>query len=341
MVSGTVYPWVLLATVLLLLAAVVTATAVGSVQLPLATVLDSITAHLGLTDAPASVDDAIVWDLRLPRVLLALVAGAGLALAGAVLQAVVRNPLADPYVLGVASGASLGAVAVLTLGSAALQGVGLSGAAFLGAMATLGLVLVLGRRGGQLVPTRLVLAGVALGYLLQSATSFLQLRAAPGELSAVLFWLLGSVSGARWDQLALPAVVVTLSAVWLQVRARSLDALLLGEEAAVSLGVPVNGLRLRLLTVSAVLTGVVIAVAGGIGFVGLVVPHVIRLMVGPTHRRLLPLCVTVGGCFLVLVDLAARTLDRPAELPLGVLTAALGAPLFLWLLHRSSARTST
>lgn len=161
----------------------------------------------------------------------------------------------------------------------------------------------------------------------------------------MLFWLLGSVAGARWDQLALPAAAVALNALWLQIRACSLDALLLGEEAAVSLGVPVNGLRnglrLRLLSVSAVLTGVIIAVAGGIGFVGLVVPHAIRLLVGPTHRRLLPLCVSVGGTFLVLVDLAARTLDRPAELPLGVLTAALGAPLFLWLLHRSSAKTST
>lgn len=164
-VSGRAYPWLLLASVFSLLAAVVAATAVGSVQLPLATVLDSIGSHLGLVGAPSALDDAIVWELRLPRVLMALVSGAGLALAGAVLQAVIRNPLADPYVLGVASGASLGAVAVLTLGSAALQGLGLSAASFLGAMATLCLVLALGRRGGQLAPARLVLAGVALGYL--------------------------------------------------------------------------------------------------------------------------------------------------------------------------------
>lgn len=341
LVSGRAYPWLLAASILLLLVAVAAATVVGSVGLPLATVVDSIGSRVGLAKAPNPVDDAIVWELRLPRVLLAAVSGAGLALAGAVLQTVIRNPLADPYVLGVASGASLGAVAVLTLGNAALQGLGLSGAAFLGAAATLVLVLAMGRRGGQLVPTRLVLAGVAVGYLLQSATSFLQLRAAPGELSAVLFWLLGSVAGAQWDQLALPAAAVAVSAVWLQFRSRSLDALLLGDEAAVSLGVPVHGLRLQLLTVSAVLTGLIIAVSGGIGFVGLVVPHAVRLLVGPAHRLLLPLCVTVGAGFLVLVDLAARTVDRPAELPLGVLTAALGAPLFLWLLHRSSAGRST
>ncbi|GAA0971634.1 iron chelate uptake ABC transporter family permease subunit [Acrocarpospora macrocephala] len=328
--------------VVLLLAAVpvllVAAVTYGAVDLPAADVWRVITAHLTTGRPPADVsgiDNEIIWNSRAPRTVLALIAGAGLAVAGAILQTVVRNPLADPYVLGVTSGASLAAVAVITLGSVA--GLGVSGAAFVGACATLALVLALGSRRGALTPTRLVLAGVALSYLLQGATSYLQLRAQPDQLAGILFWLLGSVAGARWSDLTAPGVIVVACTGWLLLQGRRLNALLLGDETAAALGVHVHRFRLALLAVAALVTAAVIAVAGGIAFVGLIVPHAVRLLVGPDHRRTLPLIAVTGGLFLVAADLAARTLSPPLELPLGILTAILGTPFFLWLLRRESA----
>ncbi|GAA3086612.1 FecCD family ABC transporter permease [Streptosporangium carneum] len=340
LISGWRYP---LAVALLLAAVPLTLVAAvghGAVDLPAADVWHTITAHLTTGRRPADVsgiDDEIIWNSRAPRTVLALVAGAGLAVAGAVLQAVVRNPLADPYVLGVTSGASLAAVAVITLGGVA--GLGVSGAAFAGACATLALVLLLGSRRGTLAPTRLVLAGVALSYLLQGATSYLQLRAQPGQLSGILFWLLGSVAGAGWDDLAVPCVIVVACTAWLALQGRRLNAMLLGDETAAALGVAVHRFRLALLAVAALLTAAVISVAGGVAFVGLVVPHAVRLLVGPDHRLSLPLVALTGGLFLVAADLAARTLSPPLELPLGVLTAVLGTPFFLWLLRRESPVT--
>ncbi|WP_455680369.1 FecCD family ABC transporter permease [Streptomyces lavendulae] len=328
---------------LLLPVAAVASVAVGAASLPMGDVWRDLVGHLSGAGRPpqvSGIDDAIIWGSRVPRTLLAMIAGAGLAVAGAVLQTVVRNPLADPYVLGVTSGASLAAVAVLTLAPAGLLGpmhLGVSAAAFTGACATLALVIALGRRHGGLAPARLVLAGVALSYLLQGATSYLQLRARPDQLSGVLFWLLGSVAGARWQDLGLPAVLVVSCTAWLLLHGRSLNALAMGEETAVLLGVRVDALRLQLLAVSAVLTAAVIAVAGGISFVGLVVPHSVRLLIGADHRALLPATALTGALFLVLADVAARTVAAPMELPLGILTAVAGTPFFLWLLRRGRA----
>ncbi|MFD9334987.1 FecCD family ABC transporter permease [Streptomyces sp. NPDC060028] len=328
---------------LLLPVAALASVSLGAVSLPMGDVWQDLVGHLSGAGRPAQVsgiDDAIIWGSRVPRTLLAVIAGAGLAVAGAVLQTVVRNPLADPYVLGVTSGASLAAVAVLTLAPAGLLGplhLGVSAAAFAGACATLALVVTLGRRHGALAPARLVLAGVALSYLLQGATSYLQLRARPDQLSGVLFWLLGSVAGAQWQDLGLPAAVVVTCTAWLLLHGRSLNALAMGGETAVLLGVRVDALRLQLLAVSAVLTAAVIAVAGGISFVGLVVPHSVRLLIGADHRSLLPAAALAGALFLVLADVAARTVAAPMELPLGILTAVAGTPFFLWLLRLDRA----
>lgn len=332
---------VLLAATPLVLAVAVS---LGAVSLPLGEVWSSVLAHtvgpaLGVDSRPG-VDDEIIWQVRTPRVLLAFVVGAGLAVAGATMQAVVRNPLADPYVLGVSSGASLGAVAVLTLGGAGTAGwlstLGVSGAAFTGAILTLGAVILLGRRAGHIDPTRLLLAGVALGYLLQAATSFLQLRVSSNQLAHLLFWLLGMVSGADWHKLGLPAAVVTACTCWLVLRGRALNALLLGDDMAASSGVAVSALRTELLVIAALLTGTVIAVAGGVQFVGLIAPHCVRLLAGADHRRLLPLSALLGGNFLVLADLAARTVTEPLELPLTIVTAVAGVPFFLILLRRGN-----
>lgn len=319
----------------------VLAVGLGAVWVPPGDVVRSVLGHLGPADPAgvAPVVDQIVWQVRVPRVLLAFVVGAGLAVAGAVLQAVVGNPLAEPYVLGVSAGASLAAVAVITLGGVGGGGLlavlGVPGAAFLGALLTLAAVVALGRRAGRLDPARLLLAGVALSYLLQAATSYLQLRSAPNQLAAVLFWLLGTVSGADWGDLALPAALVLGATGWLVLQGRALNALAAGDDVAAALGIAPSRLRLQLLVVAAALTAVVISVAGGVGFVGLVAPHVVRLLVGPEHRRLLPATALLGGVFLVLADLAGRLVAAPLELPLNVVTALAGVPFFLWLLRRS------
>jgi len=320
------------------LASLVASLSIGAVALPIGDVWGVVAAHVVPGSAPAldPVDDQIVWTLRAPRALLALIVGAGLAVAGAALQALVRNPLADPYVLGVASGASLGAVAVLALGSATVAGLSLSVAAFAGAMASMAMVFALARRGGIYSPGRVILAGVAIGYGASSATSFLQFQVDAQELQGILFWLLGSLAGAQWADLGVPALAVLTTGGWLALQGRRLNALAIGEESAVALGVDLRRFRVALMVVSSVLVGAVIAVAGGIGFVGLVIPHVVRLLVGPDHRRLLPLTALLGGVFLVWVDVLARMASSPSELPIGIFTAGIGAPFFLWLMRRAN-----
>ncbi len=320
-----------------LVLAILAAVAIGTVAMPLGMVWQVVSAHLtGDTAGVDPLSDQIIWQYRAPRVLLAALAGAGLAVAGVCLQALVRNPLADPYVLGVSSGASLGAVLVLSYGSAALAGIGVAGAAFLSALLTLAAVFLLAQRGGRLGATRLVLAGVATAYLTTAATSYVQLQANPNELRGIMFWLLGSVSGATWPALRIPAVIVIVTLAWLLLRARALNALTTGDDSAATLGIPVHRLRTELLAVSALLTAAVVAVAGGVGFVGLMIPHTVRLIVGPDHRRVLPVTAVGGALFLVLVDLSTRAVDPPNEYPLGVFTAAFGAPFFLWLLRRNT-----
>ncbi|MEV8637430.1 iron ABC transporter permease [Streptosporangium sp. NPDC051023] len=315
-----------------LLLSMLVAVGVGSVDVPLGETWDIVTGH-----AADPVNTKIILDYRIPRVLLAALAGAGLSIAGAVLQALVANPLADPYVLGISSGASVGAVLVMTMGSAVAGGLGVSSAAFAGAMAAALIVFALGQRRGRLTPTRLVLSGVAVGYVLLAVTSYLQLKADADELRKVMFWMLGSVAGARWEQLPTVAVVVVACALGLMLYGRRLNALVTGEESATALGLDVRRARVGLLAVSSLLTGAVVAVAGGIGFVGLMVPHLVRLAFGADHRRLLPLVTLVGAIYMVLVDLLSRTVDRPAELPLGIFTAVFGAPFFAWLLRREEA----
>lgn len=265
--------------------------------------------------------------------LLAALAGAGLSLAGVCLQALVRNPLADPYVFGVSAGASLGAVLAMTTGITAVAGLGVTGAAFAGSLLSLLVVFALAQHSGRLLGSSLILAGVAIAYLGNAVTGYLQLQANPSELRAVMFWLLGSVAGASWPDLAIPAVAAAVCTVVLLTRARPMNALATGDDTAAGLGVGVQRLRVLLLVASSLLTAVIVSVAGGIGFVGLVVPHAVRLLVGPDHRKVIPVSLLLGAVFLVLVDLLTRTLDRPNEIPIGIVTALLGAPFFLALLR--------
>lgn len=287
-----------------------------------------------------AVQDQTVWQFRLPRTLLAGLAGAALALAGVLMQAVVRNPLADPYLLGVSAGAGLGAALVVAFGTAALAGLSLNGAAFVGSVVATLAVHALARDHSGVSPTRLLLAGVALASLFGAATNLVTLTTDAHAVFSVLFFVLGSVSGATWDQLVWPLAAVVVVGVLAAGRARSLNALLLGDEAATSMGVDVRRTRVLALAGAATLTAATVAVSGGIGFVGLVVPHMARMVVGVDHRRLAPTAMLGGALLLMVCDLCARTLADPLEVPIGIVTAIAGAPFFLWLMRTGAARRS-
>lgn len=281
--------------------------------------------------------DQAVWSFRVPRALLAGTVGACLALAGALMQVVVRNPLAEPYILGVSSGAGLGAVSVIVLGSTAVAGLTLNLAAFTGAVLATGLVYVLAAQRGVVSPSRLILAGVALGTLFSALTNFLTISTEAQNVYSVLFFLLGSVSASSFLKVLGPLLALLVVGVLVFSRTRALNAMLAGDEAATSLGVDVHRLRRAVLVGAALLTGTSVAVSGGIGFVGLVVPHVARILVGPDHRRMLPVAVLGGAAFLMAADLLARTVVQPVEVPIGIVTAVVGAPFFLWLMRTSGA----
>ena len=326
----------LLALIGILVAAMVAGISIGTVAVPVSEVWTVVGSHLGLVDAEISpVRDQIVWEYRTSRVVLAAVVGAGLSVAGACLQVLARNPLADPYVLGVSSGAALGAVTAVALGSAAVGGLGVSGAAFVASVLTLLLVFAMAQQAGRVGPTRLVLAGVAVSYLATALTSLVQLYIDPLALRGTMFWILGSLQSARWDDLGIPAAAIAACTLWLLGRARSMNVMATGDDTATALGVDVHRFRIELLVVASLLTATSVSVAGGIGFVGLMVPHATRFVVGPDHRKVLPVSLLGGATFLVLVDLVSRVADRPNELPVGIFTAALGAPFFLLLMRRT------
>jgi iron complex transport system permease protein len=319
-----------LAVVLLL--SVTFAITIGPSNITPVEVWGSVLHHLGLGDSPLSLlRDGIVWQLRLPRVLTAAAVGAGLAVSGAVMQAITRNPLADPYLLGLSSGASLGAVAVLLLGIAILLPV----AAFLGAMLALGLTLLLASSLGHITPSRTVLAGLAVSALASAITSLVIFWTVTGDsYREILNWLLGSLAGARWPAVEIAFAAILLAGLPIMLSGRILDAFAFGDTSAAALGINVNRTRWTFLAATALLTGAMVSVSGSIGFVGLILPHAVRLLVGPRHRALLPLSAVVGAIFLIWADTAARSVFEPRELPVGIVTAIIGAPIFAILLTR-------
>jgi len=311
--------------------------AFGAARVELGQVLAILGQHLfGIAvETPVSVgQDSIVWQLRAPRVLLGALVGAGLALVGTVLQAVTRNPLADPHLLGVSSGAAFGAVVVvLYLGEfAGLLSLPL--AAFVGALASMLLVLAIASRSGRLESDRLLLAGVAVSFVMMAASNLLLYLGNPHAASSVLFWMLGGLGLARWELLWLPALCLALALAVLLGLGRALNALMAGEQSAVSLGLEPRRVRLLAFVVASLLTGVLVSLSGAIGFVGLMLPHVARFLVGAEHRRLLPVAALLGALFLVWVDVAARTWLAPQDLPIGIVTAAIGGVFFVALLRR-------
>ncbi|MER7759342.1 iron ABC transporter permease [Streptomyces sp. NPDC097619] len=327
-------PLTLLLLTTALLASAVAGLALGPVRIPSGEVLRILTSG-ERTGAFA----AIVWDVRLPRVLLGAVVGAGLAVTGAVLQALVRNQLADPFLLGASSGASAGAVAVIVLGLGAglATSLVLPAAAFVGSTAALVLVYALARRGGGMTTGRLILAGVSVQYILSAVTSLvLVVSAEPEAMRSIMFWTLGGLGGARWEELALPTAALLAGTALLLALARPLDLLLAGEEGARTLGLDTGRFRALVFVVTSLVVGVLVAYSGSIGFVGLMVPHAARMAVGAGHRALLPVAALGGALFLTLADLVARMAAAPEELPAGVVTALVGGPFFLWMLRRST-----
>ena len=321
-----------LAALVVLLGSMTVAVTIGPAGIAPGDVWLSVAHHLGGSDGSPPLGpllDGVVWELRLPRVLTAAAVGAGLAVCGAVMQSLTRNPLADPYLLGLSSGASLGAVCVLVLGAGVLLPV----AAFAGAVIALAAALGLAGSSGTLTPGRTVLAGLAVAQLAAAGTSFVIFWSATGDsYREILAWLMGSLAGAHWPAVAIAGTAAAVLGTGLVLSSRTLDAFVLGDTAASALGVHVGRSRWVLLVVVALLTGALVAVSGSIGFVGLIVPHAVRMVAGAGHRRLLPLCALVGATFLIWADTAARSLFEPRELPVGIVTAFLGAPVFALLL---------
>ncbi|MFT3757902.1 FecCD family ABC transporter permease [Thauera sp.] len=285
------------------------------------------------------IDEGIVWNYRLTRTIVAAACGAGLAISGLILQSLLRNPLAEPYLLGISAGASTGAVLV-TLAGIGAGAISLSMGAFVGAIAAFLLVAMLahsargGSGGGQII-----LAGIAGSQLFNALTAFLITKSASAEQArGIMFWLLGNLSGVRWHSvtLAVPVVLVgLLVCIW---HRRSLDAFTFGADSAASLGIPVRQVRLVLIGCAALVTAVMVSIVGSIGFVGLVIPHAVRLVVGVRHARLVPLSALAGALFLIAADVLSRTLIKGQVLPIGVITALVGAPVFALILIRGGRR---
>lgn len=336
-VAGTAVPVALLGS--LLVATMVVALAIGAVSMPVGSVADVVLQRLGVAVDVPVLNDQIVWQLRMPRVLGAAATGAGLAICGAVLQSLTRNDLADPYLLGISGGAAVGAVSVIVLGvgfAGLISATMITLGAFAGALMSMVLVLALATgRSGALPPARTVLAGVAIGQVCAAYTSFVVIMTGDHDAARrVLSWTLGSLAGLRWSSALFLCTVALLAVILIMAFASDLDAFAFGEASAGSLGVSITATRWTLLVGTALLAASLVAFTGAIGFVGLVVPHVVRLVWGPLHRRLLPLSALVGAILLVWADTLARSLVSGQEIPIGVVTAVMGAPLFAWLLRR-------
>ncbi len=323
----------------LLLIAIITpfaATSFGAASISASDVLQVFSHKIfGLGDNQG-VTERIIWELRLPRVMLAFIAGAGLSIAGSVLQTVTRNPLADPYLFGISSGASFGAVVVLTLFSQSILWLSLPLGAFIGA--SLSVLMVLGLCGRNLSTQveRMLLSGVAISFMFGAMASLLLYFSSPQAAASVLFWSLGSFAKASWTGLILPAIIVSICTLIILLSKRQIIAMRAGDETAHTLGINVGRLRLSMLLLCSLITAILVANCGGIGFIGLMVPHTVRLLFPGRYPLLLT--AAIGGLFMVWVDVLARTLLSYQELPVGIITAVMGSIFFLFILGSRSAK---
>ncbi|WP_411976091.1 FecCD family ABC transporter permease [Sulfitobacter faviae] len=321
----------------ILLASLSIAVSVGAVVVPVKTVW-GILANKAAPGAVA-VDwsagrEAIVWSIRLPRAILACLVGAGLAIVGASLQAVTRNPLADPHLLGISAGGAFGAILALLHTGLFFGGLTVPLLAFLGSLGAILIVLAVTQFAAATSADRLVLAGVAVSFIVMSAANVLIFLGDPRATHTVVFWMLGGLGLAGWDQLIYPAVILLGCGAYLWLRSGHLNAMTVGDETATTLGIPVARFRLTIFVIGALITGVMVAFSGVIGFVGLMIPHIVRLMVGGDYRRLLPISALCGAVFLLWADIVARTIMAPDDMPIGIVTGLIGGVFFVWLLRR-------
>lgn len=326
---------------LLLIAALILAVVVGATNISLQSAMDGVIATLTRQafQGGVNVDTQIIGQVRIPRAILGAIVGAGLAICGLITQSLLRNPLGDPYILGISSGASAGAAAVIVLGasSSVLASLGITVGAFLGALTSILLVTLLASAGGRITPTRIIFAGMAVTYLFSAVTSLITLMAknAAGTRS-VLFWTLGSLSTASWKDTALAGIAVAVAFLCFLTWGRRVDVLNLGDDAAISLGTSPRLYRNLLFVVVALTVAVLVSLTGAIGFVGLVVPHIAKHLVGSTTRVALPVSALCGALLVVVADTCTRVIIRPAELPIGILTALVGTPMLMSLIKKYS-----
>lgn len=327
------------ASLLLILFTVISAVSFGAANISSGDVLSVLSQGLGFESDVSEVKQRIILELRIPRFILAFLTGAGLSLAGAVLQTVTRNPLADPYLFGIASGASFGAVLVIASLSSSVAGMalgqmGITAGAFVGAAFSVLIVLALAGRRVQI--ERMLLAGVAVSFMFGAGTSLVLYASDPDVSASLLFWTLGSFTRANWNNLLLPSCIIVACLILFIGYSRILKAVLAGDETARTLGVNVTRLRMGMLLLSSLMTATLVANTGGIGFVGLMIPHIVRRLLQTRQQYLLLACTLFGGIFMVWVDVVARTLVENNELPIGVITAAIGSVFFLMVLRKRS-----
>lgn len=334
----TGYLFICLLLVAILLLAFLWALSIGTVKLPLAqiytVIVDQLQSDLSVEAAGRGAAHDIVWLLRLPRLVLAAAVGCGLACCGVIMQAIVKNPLADPYILGISSGASLGATAAILLGIGMTLGENFVGiAAFIGAFCISLAVLFISNLGGRSNSMKLLLAGMALSAVCSAFSSFIVYYANNKEgMQTIAYWMMGSFAGAKWDNLAVIVPIVILAVLFFWSQSRILNLMLLGDEAAVTLGTDLHIYRQVYLLISSLIVGFVVYSAGMIGFVGLIVPHVVRMLVGTDHKKLIPVTALVGAVFLVIADGLCRIIIPRTELPIGILISLIGAPCFVYLM---------
>lgn len=316
-----------------LVVAVIVGLVVGPTPIGLTRIVGDLLSHVGIGRSTLTpLQSTIVWQLRAPRMVLGLLAGAMLAVAGGTYQGVFRNPLADPYLLGVAAGAGLGAtLAIVDIGSGLTTPSWTPWLAFAGALVAVSVTWVIGGRGLRANSSTLILAGVAVASLLTSAQTYLQ-QSSTNSIARVYIWLLGSLATASWHSVVLVLPYVVVCAGICVAAGRALDVMSVGEDESRSLGLPVRRVRLVVVAAASLGTAAIVSAVGLIGFVGIIIPHVVRLLVGTSYRRILPISVFMGAAFLVLADTVARTVVAPSELPLGVVTALIGAPVFVIIL---------
>lgn len=322
-----------------LLLSVSVAVSVGAVPLPIGTVWGVLANTLwpGFVEQDWSQGRAaIIWEIRFPRALLAVIVGAGLALVGASLQAVTRNALADPHLLGISSGGAFGAILALLHTGLFLGLLTVPLMAFAGALLATGIVLAVSRFADVTSADRLVLGGVAVSFIVMAGANVLIFLGDPRATHTVVFWMLGGLGLAQWSQLAYPLVILVLCSAWLISRARVLNAMTMGDETASTLGIPVARFRLVVFVVCALITGVMVAFSGIIGFVGLMVPHIARMLVGGDYAKVLPASAVIGAIFLLWADIAARTVMAPEDMPIGIVSGLIGGLFFVWLLRAKS-----